>query len=130
MVDRHADIVEQTRQLLEPGDIELVGLVVHTGFTPDEEPELLDETVEIGERIASHLVDEPTYVYSGNDDPRFAINQHQGLTAADDAFVWECQHVLRDGTFDVVFYYESAPEHRAVVEELRDRGYAFTVVEP
>ncbi|MFW6448455.1 MAG: DUF5778 family protein [Halobacteriota archaeon] len=129
MVDRTADIVEQTRQLLEPGEIELVGLIVHTDFTPDEELELLDETVEIGEHIAEHLVEEPTYVYSGNDDPRFSINQHQGLTVADDTFVWECQHVLRNGTFDIVFYYEASPEHRTVVEGLGDLGYDLTIVE-
>lgn len=130
MVDRNADVVEQTRQLLEPGGIDLVGLVVHTDRSTDGELELLDETVAIGERIAGHLVDEPTYVYSGNDDPRFSVNQHQGLTVADEAFVWECQHVLRDGTFDVVFYYETVPEHRAIVDELRALGYDVTAVEP
>lgn len=128
MIDRNAGLVEQTRQLLDPGEIDLAGLIVHTDLSPSEELEVHDLTVQIGDVIAGHLMDEPTYVYSGNDDPRFASTQHQGLTVADDDFVWECQHVLDDGTFAVVFYYERGPAHETIVDELRERGYEVTGV--
>lgn len=119
MPDRHADLVEQTRQLLEPGDIDLVGVIVRTDLTPADELALTDLTVELGERIASELVDEATYIYSGTDDPSFGINQHQCLTLSDDAFVWECQQVLRGGTFDIVYYYERSDAHADVLDALR-----------
>lgn len=130
MIDRNAGIVEQTRQLLEPGEIDLVGTIVHTDLTPADELEMLDLTVDLGERISAELVDEPTYVYSGNDDPAFASTQHQGLTVDGDAFVWECQHVLRGGTFDIVFYYERTSAHEGIVDGLRERGLEVTSVAP
>lgn len=128
MVDRNAGIIEQTRQLLEPGEIDLVGTIVHTECGPREETEMFDLTVDIGKTIADHLVEEPTYIYSGNDDPTFASTQHQGLTIDGDDFVWECQQLLRDDTFDIVFYYERSTEHRAIIEALRSRGLEVTSV--
>jgi hypothetical protein len=94
------DLVRRTRALLEPGNIELNGVVVHTTLSGEEEPALHQLTLDTGNRIAAHHPDtapEDTYVYSGNDDPEFGVNQHQGLTLDDEAFVWECQQLLREG---------------------------------
>jgi hypothetical protein len=109
------DLYRRVEALLEPGDIELNGLVLHTDLTTDEEPTLHRVTVEVGDCIAEHATDEETYIYSGNDDPEFGLNQHQGLTLSGDEFVWECQQLIRDGTYDVVFYYEASVDQAALV---------------
>ena len=125
------DLYRRTQRLLEPGEIELVGAIVHTDFEGSEDIEMHQATVEIGEIIAEHSLDDPDdwYVYSGTEDPEFASNQHQGLTLSDDSFVWECQQLLRDGTFDVVFYYEASADHEAILAEIEDRGFDVTGVE-
>jgi hypothetical protein len=126
-VDR--DLYDRTRALLEPGDIELNGLIVHTDLGDDDEAELHQATLDVGDVIAEHAGKGEHYVYSGNDDSRFGLNQHQGLTIDDDAFVWECQQLLRDGTFAVVFYYEADADQSAVVADAEDLGYRVTGVE-
>ncbi|WP_049900976.1 DUF5778 family protein [Halococcus agarilyticus] len=126
------DLRRRAAALLEPGEIELNGVVVHTEFSSVEESLLHQATIEIGETIARHAdaADaRDTYVHSGTDDPEFGLNQHQGLTIEGDAFVWECQQLLREGTYDVVFYYEANCDHAAILDDLRDEGYTVTGVE-
>ncbi|UPW00894.1 DUF5778 family protein [Halorussus gelatinilyticus] len=125
------DLYRRTKQLLEPGDIELNGAVVHTDFGGDEETEMHQATVDVGDVIAEHAGHEPTdtFVYSGTDDTDFASNQHQGLTLDDESFVWECQQLLREGTFDVVFYYEASADHEAILDGIRGLGFEVTGVE-
>ena len=103
------DLRRRTKALLEPGDIRLNGVIVRTDLTSEAEPRLHQATFDVGDVIAEAAGVDPadTYVYSGNDDPDFGVNQHQGLTLDDEAFVWECQQLMRDGTYDVVFYYEA-----------------------
>ena len=125
------DLYRRTKQLLEPGDIELNGAIVHTEFEGDEDIEMHQTTVDVGEIIAerSGLDPKDTFVYSGTDDTDFASNQHQGLTLDDESFVWECQQLLREGTFDVVFYYEASADHEAILDGIRDLGFEVTGVE-
>ncbi|PSP79721.1 hypothetical protein BRC81_04260 [Halobacteriales archaeon QS_1_68_20] len=125
------DLYRRTKTLLEPGDIELNGLIVHTEFEGDEDVEMMQATLEAGDLIAEHAGHDPAdvYVYSGNDDSEFASNQHQGLTIDGDEFVWECQQLLREGTFDVVFYYEAGADQDAIVADARDAGYRVQGVE-
>ncbi|MFC7228182.1 DUF5778 family protein [Salinirubellus salinus] len=111
-----ADLYRRVEALLEPGDIQLNGLVLHTDLTTEEESVLHERTVAVGDLIAEHATEEDTYIYSGNDDPDFGLNQHQGLTLTGDEFVWECQQLLRDGTYDVVFYYEASADQAAILE--------------
>ncbi|MEF8775423.1 MAG: DUF5778 family protein [Haloarculaceae archaeon] len=120
----------RTYQLLQPGDIALDGCIVHTGFEGAEDIAMHQATVEIGERIAeaTGIDPEETYVYSGTQDAEFASNQHQGLTLDDDAFVWECQQLLRDGSFDLVFYFEANADLEGLVADLRAEGYRVTPV--
>lgn len=103
------DLIQRAWKLLQPGDIELDGLIVATDLENEQEPEMHQRTVTIGDTIAEHAGLDPndTFVYSGTDDSEFASNQHQGLTLEDEAFVWECQQLYRDGSFDVVFYFEA-----------------------
>ena len=123
------ELIEQTRALLEPGDIDLDGLVVRTAFGPDDEDAMHAATVEIGDIVADHAgVPDDTYVYSGTDDARFGLNQHQGLTLDGDEFVWECQQLLREGTFDIVLYFETGPDLDAIVEAIERAGYRVTGV--
>jgi hypothetical protein len=124
------DLYRRTLALLEPGDIELVGIVLHTELGTDSEPMLHQTTLETGDVIAEHAGFDPTdtYVNSGNDDPDFGLNQHQGLTLDGDEFVWECQQLLRDGTYDVVFYYEASADQDGIVDALRTRGHSVTPV--
>lgn len=131
MSDADEDLYERTRRLLEPGEIELVGAIAHTDLESSEDIEMHQATVDIGEIIAEGAGYDPkdTYVYSGSDDTQFASNQHQGLTLEDDEFVWECQQLLRNGTFDVVFYYEASADHDSILEEIRARGFEVTGVE-
>jgi hypothetical protein len=124
-MSEHVDegLVRRTRALLEPGDIELNGVVVHTTLSGEEEPGLHQLTLDTGNRIAAHHPDtapEDTYVYSGNDDPEFGVNQHQGLTLDDEAFVWECQQLLREGSYAVVTYYEAVVDHDALLSDLEE----------
>ena len=112
------DLYRRTKTLLEPGEIDLVGAVVHTGLGSDEDLEMHELTVDANEVIADHAGKGETYIYAGNDTDEFASNQFQGLTLDDEAFVWECQQLLRDGTFDVVFYYEATVDQVALVDDL------------
>lgn len=125
------DLYHRTKQLLEPGDIELNGAIVHTDLGGSEDIEMHQATVDVGEIIAEHADHDPkdTFVYSGTDDTDFASNQHQGLTLDGEEFVWECQQLLREGTFDVVFYYEASADHEAILEAVRDLGFEVTGVE-
>ncbi|MFB6192440.1 MAG: DUF5778 family protein [Haloarculaceae archaeon] len=118
------DLRRRAAALLEPGEIELNGVIVHTGLTSDEEPTLHELTIEIGDRIAEHAGLDPadTYVYSGNDDPEFGLNQHQGRTLDGDEFVWECQQLLREGTYDVVFYYEKSVDQAGLLADVESMG--------
>ncbi|WP_115865251.1 DUF5778 family protein [Halorussus litoreus] len=125
------ELYRRTKQLLEPGEIELNGAVVHTDFGGDEDVEMHQATVDVGEIIAEHAGHDPkdTFVYSGTDDSEFASNQHQGLTLDDESFVWECQQLLREGSFDVVFYYEASADHEAILDGVRELGFDVTGVE-
>ena len=125
------ELYRRTEQLLEPGDIELNGAIVHTDLGSDEDIEMHQLTVDVGEVIAEAADYDPgdTYVYSGTDDTDFASNQHQGLTLDGEEFVWECQQLLREGTFDVVFYYEASADHEAVLDGIRELGFDATGVE-
>ncbi|WP_227353459.1 DUF5778 family protein [Haladaptatus salinisoli] len=125
------DLYRRTKRLLEPGDIELNGAIVHTDLGSDEDIEMHQASVDIGDIIAEHAGYDPrdTYAYSGTDDPEFASNQHQGLTLDGDEFVWECQQLLRDGTFDVVFYYEASADQRGIEDGIRELGFEVTGVE-
>ncbi len=123
------DLVKRTQALLEPGEIELNGIVVHTDFEGDDEAALHAATIEIGDIVAAHAGEaDNTYVYSGNDDTRFGLNQHQGLTLDGDEFVWECQQLLREGTFDLVMYYEANLDQESIVESVREAGFRVTGV--
>ncbi|MFC7076407.1 DUF5778 family protein [Haloarcula halophila] len=125
------DLYRRTKQLLEPGEIELNGTIVHTEYDGSDEIEMMQATIEVGERIAAAAGHDPadTFVYSGSDDPEFASNQHQGLTLDDESFVWECQQLLREGSFDLVFYYEASADHEGLLADLEDRGYEVSGVE-
>jgi len=120
-----ADLRRRTWELLQPGEIELDGLVVHTTFDGSQETAMHQATVETGELIAEHAGHDPreTFVYSGTDDPEFASNQHQGLTLEGESFVWECQQLLRDGSFDLVFYFEADTALRELLADARESGY-------
>ncbi|MFC7096862.1 DUF5778 family protein [Halobaculum marinum] len=117
-IDR--DLYERTKALLEPGDIELLGMVVHTSLGGQEDLEMHELTVDLNETIAEHAEKGETYIYAGNDDTDFASNQFQGLTLDDEAFVWECQQLLREGTFDLVFYYEAGVDQDALAAAVTD----------
>lgn len=129
MSDEHAvsdpDLYQRTKALLEPGEIELAGAIVHTNLDGNDEAELHQATIELGDVIAEHAGHDPvdTFVYSGTDDPEFGLNQHQGLTLEDEEFVWECQQLLREETFKIVFYYEADVDQDALVDDLREKGY-------
>ncbi|USZ73393.1 DUF5778 family protein [Natronosalvus halobius] len=125
------DLYQRTKALLEPGDIQLNGAVVHTEYGSDEDVQMMQATIDVGDVIAEHAGHDPKdcFVYSGNDDPNFSSNQHQGLTLQDEEFVWECQQLLRQGTFDVVIYYEASADHEAILEDIEELGYDMTGVE-
>lgn len=122
------DLYRRTQQLLQPGDIDLNGVIVHTNMGSDQDIEMTRSTVEVGDVIARHVGKGETYVYSGNDSGAFASNQHQGRTIENEEFVWECQQLLRKGTFDLVFYYEATADHEAIVRDLRRAGFEVTGV--
>jgi hypothetical protein len=125
------DLYKRTEALLEPGDIELAGVIVHTELGSDEETKLHDTTLDIGSVIAEYAGYDAgdTYVYSGNDDTEFGLNQHQGLTLKGDEFVWECQQLIREEEFRVVFYYEADINQESLVDDLREDGYTVEGVE-
>jgi hypothetical protein len=118
----------RTEALLEPGEIELNGAIVHTELPGRDDLEMTDLTLEVGEIIADTAGVEEWYVHSGNDNPDFSSNQHQGRTM-DDEFVWECQQLLREGTFDLVFYYEASIDQDALLSAIREAGHRVTGVE-
>ena len=123
------DLLRQTRALLEPGDIKLAGAIVRTEYGTAEDVAMHHATVDIGGIIADHAgVGDDWYVHAGNDDPEFASNQHQGLTLGEDEFVWECQQLLIDGSFVLVFYYEADVEQAPLLDAIEAAGYAATGV--
>ena len=126
------DLYRRTKRLLEPGDIDLNGIVVHTDLDLQSDVQMTGVTVEVGNVVAENAGYDPddVYVYSGNDDPEFSSNQHQGLTVADDEFVWECQQLLRHGTFALVFYYEASADQDGIVGDVEENlGYDVTSVD-
>ena len=125
------DLYQRTKALLEPGDIELNGVIVHTTYDGQDDIEMMEASLEVGDVVSEHAGHDPddVYVYSGNDDSEFSSNQHQGKTLADDEFVWECQQLLRDGAFHLVFYYEASADQEAILADVRDAGYDVTSVE-
>lgn len=122
------DLYRRTKALLEPGDIELVGAIVHTDLTGRDDLEMHELTVELNDIIAEHAGKGETYIYAGNDNTDFSSNQFQGLTLDDEEFVWECQQLLREGTFDIVFYYEATADQDAIVEAVEALGHDVTPV--
>ncbi|QLG61358.1 DUF5778 family protein [Halorarum salinum] len=122
------DLYERTKALLEPGDIELEGVIVHTDLGSEDDLEMHELTVDLNEVIAEHAGKGETYIYAGNDDTDFASNQFQGLTLEDEEFVWECQQLLREGTFDIVFYFEATADAEAIAAGVEDLGHGATVV--
>ena len=125
------DLYRRTKALLEPGEIELNGAIVHTDYDLQEDVKMMQATIDVGDVIAEHAGYDPRdcFVYSGNDDPEFSSNQHQGLTLEDEEFVWECQQLLREGSFDIVIYYEASADHEAILEGIRELGFDVTGVE-
>ncbi|WP_280585828.1 DUF5778 family protein [Halorubrum sp. Boch-26] len=113
-----SDLYTRTKALLEPGDIELRGCIVHTTLGGQEDLEMHELTVAINGVIADHADKGEAYIEAGNDDTSFSSNQFQGLTLDGEEFVWECQQLLRDGTFDLVFYYEAGADQEALAEDL------------
>ena len=121
------DLRRRAEALLEPGEIELNGAIVHTDIPGEDDLEMTDATLETGELIAEHAGAEEWYVHSGNDDPEFASNQHQGRTT-DEEFIWECQQLLRGGSYDLVFYYEATIDQARLLDAVREAGYRVTGV--
>ncbi|ADB62113.1 hypothetical protein Htur_3249 [Haloterrigena turkmenica DSM 5511] len=124
------DLYQRTKALLEPGEIDLNGAIVHTDYDGQADVQMMQATLDVGDIIAerSEYDPEDCYVYSGNDDPDFSSNQHQGLTLDDEEFVWECQQLLRDGSFDIVIYYRATADHEAILEDIRELGHEVTGV--
>ncbi|ELY94461.1 DUF5778 family protein [Natrialba taiwanensis] len=125
------DLYQRTKALLEPGDVRLNGAIVHTEYDGSEDVRMMQATIDVGDIIAEHSGYDPQdcYVYSGNDDTDFSSNQHQGLTLEDEAFVWECQQLLREGSFDIVIYYEASADHEAILADIEALGFDVTGVE-
>jgi len=113
-----SDLYTRTKALLEPGDIELAGCIVHTTLGGQEDLEMHELTVAINDVIAERAGKGEAYIEAGNDDTNFSSNQFQGLTLDGEEFVWECQQLLRDGTFDLVFYYEATVDQEALADDL------------
>lgn len=128
MTETDDELYEEAVALLEPGDIALHGAVVHTDIPQSEEPAMNDATRRIGDAIASAVADDDVYVYAGEDDPQFGAGQFQGRRLRDDEFVWECQQLLRNGHFDLVFYWEATADHETVVDDIADLGYETVAV--
>ncbi|MFB6112750.1 MAG: DUF5778 family protein [Halodesulfurarchaeum sp.] len=100
------ELYEQAVALLEPGEKTLVGVVVHTDLRQQAEPAMNRLMRTIGDRIGEATDAGETYIYAGEDDERFGVGQFHGRRLEDDEVVWECQQLLREGTFDLVFYWE------------------------
>ena len=129
---RDPDLYQRTKALLEPGDVDLDGVIVHTDLPGEADIEMQQVTLAVGDVVAEHAGFDPTdtYVYSGNDDPDFSSNQHQGLALDDDAFVWECQQLLREGSYDLVFYFEATADRTAIAAAVEtETGHPTTPVE-
>lgn len=109
-----SDLYKRTKALLEPGEIELAGCLVHTDLDGRDDLEMQELTVEIHDIISEHAGKGEAYIYAGNDDTDFSSNQFQGVTLDGEEFVWECQQLLREGTFDLVFYYEADIDQEAL----------------
>ena len=124
------DLRQRTWNLLQPGEIALDGLIVSTELANEQEPEMHQVTIEVGEYIAEYAGFEPrdTFVYSGTDDPEFSSNQHQGLTLDGEEFVWECQQLFRNGSFDIVFYFEESIDTEGLLATLREEDHDVTYV--
>ena len=116
--DSDVELYEQAVSLLEPGESTLAGVVMHTGLGRHAESAMNKLMRAAGDRIAAHLTDEETYLYAGEDDDRFGVGQFHGRRLSDDGVVWECQQLVRDGTFDLVFYWEDEGEQDAIVADL------------
>lgn len=114
------ELYQQAVSLLGPGESELVGIVVHTDYAPSEEPAMNELMLGIGERIADVLQDGEMYVYAGEDDDRFGAGQFHGRRLDDDAVIWECQQLLREHTFDLVFYWERTGKQGKIVTAVED----------
>jgi hypothetical protein len=117
-----SELYRRAARLLEPGDIDLHGAVVHTDYGGDEESLLHQATLDVGDVVADHRGVEEWHVHSGNDDPEFGLNQHQGRTAGGE-FVWECQQLLREGTFDVVVDGKAGDDLQEIVADIRAAGH-------
>ncbi len=117
------DLYVRTQRLLEPGEIELAGLIAHTDIPGSDDLEMTQLTIDVGDVIADHVTapETETFVYSGSDDPEFASNQHQGRRLEDESFVWECQQLLRNGSYDLVFYFEADANLDAIVEAVQEQ---------
>jgi hypothetical protein len=109
-------LYDELLAFLEPGAIELVGIIVETTLDRSEDLEMHELTVQLNDLIATHSGKGEAYIYAGNDSSEFASNQFQGRQLVDDAFVWECQHLVRDGHFTLVFYYEADADQAAIVD--------------
>ncbi|MDR5673169.1 DUF5778 family protein [Halalkaliarchaeum sp. AArc-GB] len=112
------ELYERTKALLEPGEIELVGCIVHTDLDGQADLEMQELTVDVHDVLSEHADKGEAYIYAGNDDPDFSSNQFQGVTLEDEEFVWECQQLLREGSFDLVFYYEAGVDQEAIADDL------------
>ncbi|WP_435359466.1 DUF5778 family protein [Haloarchaeobius sp. DFWS5] len=124
------DLKRRTKALLDPGEVQLNGAIVHTEFDGQEDVQMMQATLDTGDIIAEHAGHDPkdVFVHSGNDDPDFSSNQHQGLTIDGEEFVWECQQLLRNGSFDIVIYYEASADHEAILADIEDLGFDVTGV--
>jgi hypothetical protein len=112
------DLYQRAKNLLEPGDIELVGCLVHTDLGGQQDLEMHELTVALNDVIADHAGKGEAYIYAGNDSDEFSSNQFQGKTIEGEQFVWECQQLLRKGTFDLVFYYEAGVDQAALADDI------------
>lgn len=112
------DLYQRAKRLLEPGDIELVGCLVHTELSGQQDLEMHELTVALNDVIAEHAGKGEAYIYAGNDSDEFSSNQFQGKTIENDEFVWECQQLLRSGSFDLVFYYEAGVDQEALADDI------------
>jgi hypothetical protein len=112
------DLYQRAKRLLEPGDIELVGCLVHTELSGQQDLEMHELTVALNDIIAEHAGKGEAYIYAGNDSDEFSSNQFQGKTIETEEFVWECQQLLRGGSFDLVFYYEAGVEQEALADDI------------
>jgi len=105
--DPDDDLYAEAASLLAPGEATYRGVVLHTTMAQHAEQAMNKLMRAAGDRITEHVADAETYVYAGEDDERFGVGQFQGRRLADDEPIWECQQLLREGTFDLVFYWNA-----------------------